>query len=49
MSKWKMVKLGDVGEIVTGNTPPTKNKEFYNSDDSWISFHNNDFSIGWLK
>lgn len=33
MSKWKMVKLGDVGLIVTGNTPPTKNSEYYENMD----------------
>lgn len=27
------VKLGDLGEIVTGNTPSKKNKEFYDSSD----------------
>ena len=30
------VKLGDIGQIITGNTPSKKNKEFYNSKD--ISF-----------
>ena len=37
MSKWKMVKLGDVGLIVTGNTPPTKNIEYYENAD--IAFY----------
>lgn len=23
---WKEVKLGDIGNIITGSTPPTKNK-----------------------
>ncbi len=26
---WKRVKIKDVGEIITGNTPKTKNKEYY--------------------
>lgn len=30
---WKEYKLGDIGKIQTGNTPSTKNEEFYNSDD----------------
>lgn len=33
---WKMVKLGDLGKIVTGTTPPKSNAAFYNSND--ISF-----------
>ena len=27
------VKLGDIGQVITGNTPSKKNKEFYNSKD----------------
>ncbi len=27
------VKLGDLGQVITGNTPSKKNKEFYNSRD----------------
>lgn len=30
---WKEYKLSDIGKIHTGNTPPTKNEEFYNSND----------------
>ena len=26
---WKRVKIKDVGEIITGNTPKTTNKEYY--------------------
>jgi type I restriction enzyme, S subunit len=37
VSKWEKVKLGDTGKVVTGNTPPTKNPEFYNSND--ITFY----------
>ncbi len=29
MSKWEEKRLKDVGTIVTGNTPPTKQREFY--------------------
>lgn len=29
---WRWVKLGSVGITQTGNTPPTKNKEYYNGD-----------------
>lgn len=27
--KYKMLKLSDIGNIITGNTPPKKNKEYY--------------------
>lgn len=33
MGKLKKVKLGELGDIVTGNTPSKKIKEFYNSKD----------------
>ncbi|WP_300753461.1 restriction endonuclease subunit S [uncultured Brachyspira sp.] len=26
--EWQEVRLGDIGEIITGNTPPTKNTEY---------------------
>ena len=26
---WVTVKIGDLGKVVTGNTPPKKNPEFY--------------------
>ena len=37
MSKWKMVKLGEVGVIITGNTPKTSDKENYLTNN--ISFY----------
>jgi type I restriction enzyme S subunit len=37
MSKWKTVKLGEVGVIITGNTPKTSDKENYLTND--ISFY----------
>lgn len=33
MSKWETVKLKDLGDIVTGNTPKTSEKDNYNSND----------------
>jgi len=30
--KWEMVKLGEVAEIVTGNTPPKKDMSLYGND-----------------
>ena len=26
---WVTVKIGDLGKVITGNTPPKKNPEFY--------------------
>ncbi len=37
MGKWEMVKLGDVGDIITGNTPSTKYEKNYSSND--LSFY----------
>ncbi len=35
--KWEEKKLGDTGKIVTGTTPPTSNKEYYNGEFPWIT------------
>lgn len=43
MGKWKMVRLGDIGTIVTGSTPPKNEAIFYDSDDIPF-FKPNDFS-----
>lgn len=38
---WEMKKLGDVSTVVTGNTPPRKVLEYYNSDYiEWIKSDN---------
>ena len=34
---WKEVKLGDIGNIITGSTPPTKNKEYFSKDCLFIT------------
>ena len=31
-NSWAWVKLGDLGDIITGSTPPKANKEFYGDD-----------------
>ncbi|KLI53797.1 restriction endonuclease subunit S [Brachyspira hyodysenteriae] len=34
---WQEVRLGDLGEIVTGNTPPTKNTEYFGNDYNFVT------------
>jgi type I restriction enzyme S subunit len=34
---WEVKKLGEIGEIVTGATPPTLVKEYWNGDIPWIT------------
>jgi len=34
---WKVKKIKDTGKIITGNTPPTKNLEYYNNDYLWAT------------
>jgi len=34
---WEVKKLGDVGIIVTGSTPPTQIKEYWNGSIPWIT------------
>lgn len=36
-SKWEKLALKDVGKIITGNTPSTKNKEYYGELYKWIT------------
>lgn len=48
MGKWEMVRLGDIGTIVTGSTPPKKEAIFYDSDDIPF-FKPNDFSEDTIK
>ena len=35
--KWEMKKLGKIGEIITGSTPPTQIKEYWNGSIPWIT------------
>lgn len=34
---WVKRKLGDIGEVITGGTPPTEIKEFWNGEIPWIT------------
>ncbi|MCK4431719.1 MAG: restriction endonuclease subunit S [Candidatus Aminicenantes bacterium] len=34
---WEVKKIKDTGKIITGNTPPTKNLEYYNNDYLWAT------------
>jgi type I restriction enzyme S subunit len=35
--EWEVVRLGEVGEIITGSTPPTQNSEYYGDEYLFIS------------
>jgi type I restriction enzyme S subunit len=35
--EWKLEKVDDFGEIVTGGTPPTSNKSYWNGHIPWIT------------
>jgi Restriction endonuclease S subunits len=37
MSEWKRCTLADIGEIVGGATPSTKNESYYGGDIAWIT------------
>lgn len=37
MSNWQLKRIGDIGEVVTGRTPSTKQKNFYGGDYKLIS------------
>lgn len=34
---WEVRKLGEIGEIITGSTPPTKVQEYWNGNIPWIT------------
>jgi len=36
-SDWKLVKIGDVGEVIGGGTPSTKNESYYGDEIPWIT------------
>ena len=33
---WKTIRIGNIGKVITGNTPPKKNLEFYGDDFKFI-------------
>lgn len=35
--EWEVKKLGKIGEIITGSTPPTQIKEYWNGSIPWIT------------
>ena len=37
---WKTYKIGEVGEVITGNTPSRKRPEYYGDDIEWIKSDN---------
>lgn len=45
--RWQNIKLGQVGEIVTGNTPPMKNAENYGNEFCWATAE--DFNSKYIK
>ena len=36
MKDWKKVKISDLGNVITGNTPPRMNPEFYGNHTIFI-------------
>lgn len=36
MVEWKEYRIKDLGEVVTGNTPPTSNREYYGTEYKFI-------------
>ena len=35
-TSWQVVRLSDISEIITGNTPPRANKEYYGGQVPWV-------------
>ena len=36
-NEWRKVKLGEIGEIISGGTPKTSIKEYWNGNISWLT------------
>lgn len=34
---WEVKTIGDIGDVISGGTPSTKNEEYYGGDISWIT------------
>ena len=37
MSEWKECTIADLGKIITGRTPPTKNNEYWNGSVMFVT------------
>ena len=37
MIDWQPLKIGDLGRVVTGKTPPTESTEYYDGDELFVS------------
>ena len=37
MSGWSKLRIKDLGRVVTGKTPPTEAKEFFDGDELFVS------------
>ena len=37
MSDWTVTKIKDIGRVVTGKTPPTESKEYFDGDEFFVS------------
>ena len=37
MTKWREITIGDIGRVVTGKTPSTKNKQFWDGEFPFIT------------
>ena len=52
MNEWRKVKLGEIGEIVSGGTPKTTIKKYWNGNISWLTpkdFSNKSYNKYWNK
>ena len=48
MAKWKKVKVGDVGKVITGKTPKTSNSEYYGGDIPFLT-PSDDMSVKYVR
>ena len=46
---WEVVRLGEVAEVTTGNTPPRNNERFYGGDIDWVKSDNIGMEGPWVS
>ncbi|WP_339126716.1 restriction endonuclease subunit S [Fusobacterium nucleatum] len=48
MAEWKTIKVGDIGQVITGKTPKTSNSSYYGGDIPFLT-PSDDMSVKYVR